>query len=107
MNIVSGDGLVLVIAGTTLDQITDAYMSHWVNFRRASPMNKARNTPRVESSTAPNLKNVKQSSQVWNSLPENVLKCSLFHSGPIVKISWKSVHAFVRNFVHKQTDKPT
>ena len=32
------------------------------------------------------LRNMKQSNQAWNSPPQNVPECSLFHAGPILKI---------------------
>ena len=55
-----------------------------------------RSTLRALTSTGPNFGNVGQSSQAWNSLLkkfQNVL-CS--------KISWKFVHAFVRNVANRQ-----
>ena len=33
--------------------------------------------------------------------------CLVYHARPILKISWKSVHTFFSNVVHKQTDRQT
>ena len=42
----------------------------------------------------------------WNT--QNCPESSMLHAGPFLKISWKSVYAFVRNVANKQTDrKPT
>ena len=38
---------------------------------------------------------------------ENILDCTLYQVPPIMKISWKSVHAFFRNVTNRKTDKPT
>ena len=51
-----------------------------------------RSTPRAQTSDAPNLRNVKQSTHAWNSPSKTVVECSLFHARPILKISWKSVN---------------
>ena len=66
-----------------------------------------RSIPRAQTSSATYLRNVKQSSHAWNSLSPNVPENSLFHAGPIRKIPWKSVQAFVRNVANRQTEKPT
>ena len=39
--------------------------------------------------------------------PQNVPEWFIFHSGPILKISWKSVHPFIHNNVNKHTNKLT
>ena len=55
----------------------------------------------------PNLRNMKQSSIAWNSLPQNVQECSEFHFGSILEMSWKSVYVFSRNVASRQTNKQT
>ena len=38
---------------------------------------------------------------------QNLISSSLYLPGPLHKISSKSVHNFLSNIVHRQTDKPT
>ena len=62
-------------------------------------------TPWTLTSAVPNLRNMRQSSYKWNSLPNN-------NAGPILKIPRKSVHAFSRNIVYisksdRRTDERT
>ena len=38
---------------------------------------------------------------------QNLISSSLYHPGPLHKITSKSVNYFLSNVVHKQTDKPT
>ena len=61
-----------------------------------------RNTPRAQTFIVPNMRNVKQSSQAWNSLPPNVPVYFLFHAGPILnssRVFW--------NFADRHTDRQT
>ena len=70
------------------------HQTHWLT----------RSTTRAQAPAAPNMRNVNQSSQVWNSLPQNVPECSLFHAGPI--LSWKfHENPFARFSLH--TDRQT
>ena len=38
---------------------------------------------------------------------QNLISSSLYYSGPVHKISSQSVHNFLSNVVHRQTDKQT
>ena len=38
---------------------------------------------------------------------QNLISSSLYYSGPVHKISSQSVHDFLSNVVHRQTDKQT
>ena len=38
---------------------------------------------------------------------QNLIRSSLYYPGPLHKISSQSVHNFLSNVVHRQTDKPT
>ena len=38
---------------------------------------------------------------------QNLISSSLYHSGPLHKISSQSVHNFLSNVVHRQTDRQT
>ena len=59
----------------------------WLHFRTKS-------IARAQTSAALNLRNVKQSSQAYNSIPQNVLECSLLHVGAILKTLLRSVEEF-------------
>ena len=48
----------------------------------------ALHSPRTQTSAVTNVKNVRQFSQVWNSVPQNVPEYSLCHAEPVLKISW-------------------
>ena len=37
----------------------------------------------------------------------NLISSSLYYPGPLHKISFQSVHTFLSNVVHRQTDEPT
>ena len=59
----------------------------------------------MHTSAAPNVRNVKQSSQAWNSLPQNISESVLFDAGFILKILLHSIHVLVRNIANRRTDK--
>ena len=67
-----------------------------------------RSTPNAQTSTSPNLRNVKQSSEAESSLPQTVLECSLCLAGLVPKISRNlSTHFSAMLLTDRQTHKPT
>ena len=71
----------------------------------------ALHSPRRQTSAVTNVRNARQFSQVWNSVPQNVPEYSLCHAEPVLKISWNLFACLsvmlLSEKIGRQTDKPT
>ena len=68
----------------------------------------ALHSPRTQTSAVTNVRNVRQFSQVWNSVPQNVPEYSLCHAEPVLKISWNLFACLsVMLLSEKSADKQT